>query len=124
MHQYMQHDIFGHPRGEIGDSDAHQRHVGQGAVGHQRIDAGAEIEDHTQIGEGGKLARTRLPYRGVVHRRRIGFGVGKLQHGSALADLVEPALPALRRPVFGTTMHQQRERTLRHCQPFRSTKTA
>ena len=54
----MQHDIFRHPLGEVGDRDAHQRHVGQGAIRHQRIDAGAEIEDDAQIREAGELART------------------------------------------------------------------
>ena len=29
MHQHVQHDIFRHPRGEVADRDAHQRHVGQ-----------------------------------------------------------------------------------------------
>ena len=27
VHQHVQHDIFGHPLGEVADRDAHQRHV-------------------------------------------------------------------------------------------------
>ncbi len=45
----MQHDIFRHPAGEVADRDADQRDIGQGGIGHQRIDAGAEIEDDAQV---------------------------------------------------------------------------
>ncbi|MEY9552404.1 hypothetical protein ABIF67_006469 [Bradyrhizobium japonicum] len=96
----MQHDIFGHAIGEIRHGDAHQRHVGQALVGHQRIDAGAQIEDRTQIGERAEIARHRLPHRGIVHFGRIEPGVGQQHHAAAAADRVEPGLPALRQPVL------------------------
>ena len=114
MHQHVQHDVFGHPFGEIVDRDAHQRHVGQRLVRHQRIDAGAEVEDDAQVGEGGEFPRLRLPDRRVMHLGRIERRVRQLQHAPSGADLVEPVLPALRRPVFGPAMHQQSERTLVH----------
>ena len=90
MHQHMQHDIFGHPLGEVVDGDADQRHIGQRAVRHQRIDAGAEIEDHPQIGKRGELARTRLPDRGIMHLGRIERRIRQQQHAPVAADLVEP----------------------------------
>ena len=66
---------------------------------------GAEVEDHAQIGEGGQFARLRLPYRGVMHIRRIERGIGKQQHRPALADLVEPrieeTLPVVCQAPFG-----------------------
>ncbi len=117
MHQHVEHDIFRHPLGEVGDRDAHQRHVGQGRIRHQRIDAGAEIEDDAQVRECGEFARARLPDRGIVDLSRIERGIRQQQHAAARADVVEPALPSHRRPVFGPAMHQQSERTLVHS-PF------
>ena len=49
MHQHVQHDIFRHPIGKIADRDANQRHFRQCDVGHQRIDAGAQIENHAKV---------------------------------------------------------------------------
>ena len=71
MHQHMQHDIFGHPAGEIADRDANQRHFRQARVGHQRIDAGAEIENHPQIRKRRQFARAGLPDRGIVDVGRV-----------------------------------------------------
>jgi hypothetical protein len=114
MHQHVQHDVFRHPFGEVVDRNPHQRHIGQRAIRHQGVDARAEIEDDTQIGEGGEFPRVRFPHRGIMHLGRIECRIRQLQHAPPLADVVEPVLPPLRRPVFGPAMHQQGERTLVH----------
>ena len=95
VHQHVQHDIFRHALGEVGDRDAHQRHVGQRAVRHQRIDAGAEIEDDAQIWKCGEFARLRLPDRGIMDLGRIERRVRQQQDPPVAADVVEPALPSL-----------------------------
>ena len=56
MHQHVKHDIFRHATGEIADRDANQRHFRQAGIGHQRIDAGAQIENHAQVRKCRKLA--------------------------------------------------------------------
>jgi len=61
MHQRVQHDIFRHAAGEVVDRDANQRHFRQGRIRHQRIDAGAEIEDDAQVRKRRELAGGRLP---------------------------------------------------------------
>ena len=115
MHQHMQHDIFGHPVGEVGNRNPHQRHIGQRAIRHQRIDAGAEVEDDAQIGKAGELARLRLPHRGVMHLGWIEARI-RPQHDPAVAAYrIEPAFPAPRRPVFRPAMDQDREGAFCHC---------
>ena len=42
MHQDVQHDVLGHPHGEIGIDDAHDRHIRQVGIGDDMIDAGTE----------------------------------------------------------------------------------
>ena len=91
MHQHMQHDIFGHAAGEIADRDANQRHLRQARIRHQRVDAGAEIEDHAQVRKRRELARRRLPDRGVVDLGGIERRIGQQHHAPVAADLVEPA---------------------------------
>ena len=49
VHQHMQHDVFGHPHGEIGMRDARHRDRWQVGVGEQVIDAGAKIDDRFQV---------------------------------------------------------------------------
>src|ERR1700676_5722210 len=114
MHQHVKHDIFRHPLGEVADRNPNQRHFWQARIRHQRIDAGAQIENHPQVGKCRKLARSRLPDRGIVDLGRIERRPGQLQHPAVAADLLETALPPLRRPVFGPAMHQQGERSLVH----------
>ena len=114
MHQHMQHDIFRHPSGEVADRDANQRHFWKARISHQRIDAGTQVEDHAQVRKSRKLARRRLPDRGVVDFGRVKRRIGQLKHAAVRADLVEPALPSSRRPVFGPAVHQQGERTFVH----------
>jgi hypothetical protein len=114
VHQDVEHDIFAHAAGEIGDCDPDQRHRRQGGVHHQRIDAGAEIEDDAQIGEGGELARDRLPDGGVVNLRCFSARIGHQDHTAVAADLVESCLPPVRRPVVRTAMHDDRQRALVH----------
>lgn len=109
MHQHVQHDIFGHAAGQIGHGDADQRHIWQALVRHQRIDAGAEIEDRAQIGEGGEIAEDWLPYRGIVHLGRVEPCIRQQHHAAAAADGVEPGLPALRQPVLLRAVDQDGE---------------
>jgi hypothetical protein len=110
----MQHDIFGHPAGEVVDCHPHQRHVGQGAIRHQRIDAGAEVEDHLQIGKKRRqLAWNRLPHRGIMNFRWLEPRRGQQDNAPVATDRVEAPFPAVRRPVIGTAMDQQRQRALR-----------
>jgi hypothetical protein len=106
MHQHMKHDIFGHAAGEIADRDANQRHPGQAGIRHQRVDAGAQIEDHAQVRKGRELAGARLPDRGVMDLGRIECDVRHRQHPPVAAHLVEAAFPAFRRPVFGPAMDE------------------
>jgi len=51
--------------------NANQRHLRQAGIGHQRIDAGAQVEDDAQIRKRRKLAVARLPDSGVVDFGRI-----------------------------------------------------
>ena len=65
MHQHMQHDVFGHPHGQVGMRDARQRHLRQGRIGQQMIDAGAEIDDRLEIGKPRQQAVRRQPDAGI-----------------------------------------------------------
>ena len=67
MHQHVQHHVFGHALGQVVVRDAHQRHRRQRQVGDNRVDAGAEIEDHLEIGKVAERAGLRLPYRRVAN---------------------------------------------------------
>ena len=49
VHQHMQHDVFGHPHGEIGMRDAHHRDRWQVGVGEQVVDASPKIDDRFQV---------------------------------------------------------------------------
>ena len=51
VHQHMHDDIFAHPHGEIGLHHPHERHVRQGRIGEDRIDAGAQRKDRLEIGQ-------------------------------------------------------------------------
>ena len=114
MHQHVKHDIFRHAAGEVADRDADQRHFRQRGIGHQRVDAGAEVENDAQVRKCRKLARNRLPNRRVVDFRAVGRRVGQQQDTAIPAHLVEPALPSLRRPVVGPAVHQQGKRAFVH----------
>ena len=51
MDERMHDHPFAHPVGEIGIDHAHDRLVGQGRIGKQMIDAGAEREDRLKVGK-------------------------------------------------------------------------
>ena len=106
MHQHVQHDIFRHATGEIVDRDAHQWHLRQGPIGHERIDAGAEVEDHLQIRKRRELARNRLPDRGIMDLGGVVSRFRSLQDAPVTADLVEAGLPSFSRPVLGPAADQ------------------
>ncbi len=59
-------DVLRHAAGEIGIDEAHQRHVGQGGIVEQGVDAGADRNDEPEVGERAQQPRRRLPHeRGV-----------------------------------------------------------
>src|SRR3984893_6757109 len=114
MHQHVKDDIFGHPAGKIADRNADQRHLRQAAIRHQRVDARAQVEDRAQAWKSRKLARARLPDGGVLDLGRIERRVGQQQDPAVFAHVVEPALPAIGRPVFGPAVNEKGERTFVH----------
>ncbi|CUI97161.1 Uncharacterised protein [Bordetella pseudohinzii] len=72
MAQGGKQHIARHHAGHVGIGDARDRNAGRQIVAaHQRVHAGAEIDDQAQIGHPGKKARGRFPGQGVVHGRRI-----------------------------------------------------
>ena len=77
MHQDMEHDVFRHPCCQVGDRNAHQRHLRQACIGHQRINAGSEIEDDAQVRKCCQFPRSGLPDCGIVHLGGIELRVGR-----------------------------------------------
>jgi hypothetical protein len=114
MHQHVEHDIFRHPAGEIADRNANQRHLRQARIGHQRVDAGAQVENHAKVSKRRKLALLRLPDGGVMNVGGIERRVGQQHYAPIPAHLVESLLPSFRRPVFGPAMNEQSERAFIH----------
>ena len=65
VHQHMQHDVFGHPHGEIGMRDAGHRDRWQVRIGEQVVDAGPKIDDRFQVAKFCQQAVRRQPDAGV-----------------------------------------------------------
>jgi len=61
MQQGVQHDVLGHPHGEIGIDDAHNRHVGQIRIGEDMVDASAQRKDRLQTRQAGKQPTRCVP---------------------------------------------------------------
>ena len=61
VEEHVQHDVFGHARGEIRIDDAHQSDRRQLGIIDEMIDAGAERENHLETRELAEKSRRRLP---------------------------------------------------------------
>ena len=97
MVEHPPDDIFGHVLGEVVGNHLDDRHVGPAGIGEDMVDAGADREDHAQVGQRGQQVRPLLPHHGVGDRR-VACAVG-LQHHLAFGR--EQLAPALRLEAGG-----------------------
>ena len=71
MRERVHDHPFAHPLGEIGIDHAHDWAIGQGGIGEEMIDAGAEREDRLEVGKVSERARRMAPGERVTDGRAI-----------------------------------------------------
>src|ERR1700733_6419811 len=110
----MEHHIFGHACGQIGDSHPNDRYFRQAGIDHQSVDAGAQVENDAQIRKCRELPWSWLPDRGVADFGGVEPRIRQQNPAPVGACRLKSDLPSLRRPVFGPAMDEEGERSSIH----------